>query len=80
MNKRQKINKKIAKRAKAKQNKVKCGQAPENTKRSGYISKAERAKMEAEQAKLESTEQQIESVEQSNIDNAQMKRALSKIN
>ncbi len=53
MNKRQKINKKIAKRAKAKQNKVKCGCAPENAGRSGYISKAQRAKTEAEKAKLE---------------------------
>ena len=53
MNKRQKITKKIAKRAKAKQNKVKCGHAPENAKRSGYISKAERAKMEAEQVQHE---------------------------
>ncbi len=49
MNKRQKITKKIAKRAKAKLNKVKCGHAPENATRSGYISKAERAKIEAEQ-------------------------------
>ncbi|RLV61020.1 DUF2986 domain-containing protein [Parashewanella curva] len=48
MNKRQKINKKIAKRAKAKLNKVKCG-GDNNTKKPRYISKAERAKLEAEQ-------------------------------
>ncbi|WP_133407457.1 DUF2986 domain-containing protein [Parashewanella tropica] len=48
MNKRQKINKKIAKRAKAKSNKVKCG-GENNSKKPRYISKAERAKLEAEQ-------------------------------
>ena len=56
MNKRQKITKKIAKKAKAKLNQVKCGHAPANAKRSGYISKADRAKMEAEQAQKESLE------------------------
>ncbi|RYV03170.1 DUF2986 domain-containing protein [Shewanella sp. OPT22] len=64
MNKRQKITKKIAKRAKAKQNKVKCGHAADNAKRSGYISKAEREKMEAEQAKVENENTEINNTEE----------------
>lgn len=60
MNKKQKIIKKIAKRAKARQNKVDPATVGAPVK-SGYVSKAERAKQEAlEKAKVDeaSTEQQ----------------------
>ncbi|MGB0894817.1 MAG: DUF2986 domain-containing protein [Parashewanella sp.] len=57
MNKRQKSTKIMAKRAKAKQNKIKCGSNPNFRKKPKYISKAERAKMEAEQQATEQVAQ-----------------------
>ncbi|MCL1078274.1 DUF2986 domain-containing protein [Parashewanella spongiae] len=53
MNRRQKSTKLVAKRAKAKLNKVKSGNTTVHHSKSKYISKADRAKLEAEMAATE---------------------------